>query len=59
MRKKRRIGPTLEREYKRFLELPVPLVLVVLWLTGGGAAGGMRIGALPLRVVAGADVGGL
>jgi hypothetical protein len=34
MPKQRGIGPTLERAYERFLELPVPLVLVVLWLTG-------------------------
>jgi hypothetical protein len=34
MRKQRRIGPTLQRTYEQFLQLAVPLVLVVLWLTG-------------------------
>jgi hypothetical protein len=42
MLKKDQIGPTLERAYERFLELPVPLVLVGLWLVGAtllGASG--------------------
>jgi hypothetical protein len=39
MPKKTRIGPTLERAYERFLELPVPLVLVVLWLAGAALLG--------------------
>jgi len=34
MLKKGRIGPTLQRMYEQFFQLPVPLVLVVLWLTG-------------------------
>ncbi len=34
MRKKRRIRQTLERAYERFLELPVPVILAVLWLVG-------------------------
>jgi hypothetical protein len=39
MRKIRWIGPKLEEAYERFLELPVPLVLVVLWLTGATLLG--------------------
>jgi hypothetical protein len=39
MRKKRRIEQTLERAYERVLELPVPLVLAVLWLTGAALLG--------------------
>jgi hypothetical protein len=34
MRKKGRIQLTLERAYEGFLELPVPVVLVVLWVLG-------------------------
>jgi hypothetical protein len=34
MRKKGRIQLTLERTYEGFLELPVPVVLVVLWVLG-------------------------
>jgi hypothetical protein len=45
MRKKWQIGLTLERTYERFLELPVPLVLVVLWLAGATLLGA---GALAL-----------
>jgi hypothetical protein len=39
MRKKRWMGRTLERTYERFLELPVPLVLVGLWLAGAWLLG--------------------
>ena len=39
MRKKRRKGIALEGTYERFLELPVPLVLVVLWLAGAALLG--------------------
>jgi len=35
----------MERAYERFLELPVPLVLVVLWL-----AGAMLMGACALAL---------
>jgi hypothetical protein len=34
MSKKGRIKRAIGRAYERFLELPVPLVLVVLWLAG-------------------------
>jgi len=34
MRKKRRIERMIGQVYEWFLELPVPLVLVVLWLAG-------------------------
>jgi hypothetical protein len=39
MYKERRIRPMVEGAYERFLELPVPLVLVVLWLTGAALLG--------------------
>jgi hypothetical protein len=32
--KKARIERAIEQTYQRFLELPVPLVLVVLWFAG-------------------------
>ncbi len=58
MRKKRRVGPTLERGFERFLELPVPLVLVVLWFAGLVILGSLGLvvylyGALLVRVLTG------
>ncbi len=39
MRKRGQIGLTLERAYGQFLEMPVPLVFVGLWLAGATVLG--------------------
>jgi len=39
MRKRGQIGPTLGWAYRQFLELPVPMVFVGLWLAGATLLG--------------------
>ncbi|MBD0354427.1 MAG: hypothetical protein ICV58_04535 [Rubrobacteraceae bacterium] len=56
--KKARIKRAIERAYQRFLELPVPLVLVVLWFAGLVILGSLGLvvylyGALLVRVLTG------
>ncbi|MDQ3589433.1 MAG: hypothetical protein M3392_04225 [Actinomycetota bacterium] len=56
--KKARIKSAIEQVYQRFLELPVPLVLVVLWFAGLAILGSLGLvlylyGALLVRVLTG------
>lgn len=56
--KKARIKRAIERADQRFLELPVPLVLVVLWFAGLVILGSLGLvvylyGALLVRVLTG------
>ena len=56
--KKARIKSAIEQVYQRFLELPVPLVLVVLWFVGLAMLGSLGLvlylyGALLVRVLTG------
>ena len=41
--KRPRIKHAIERAYERFLELPVPLVLVVLWFAGLAIVGSLGL----------------
>ena len=55
---KGRIKHAIERAYERFLELPVPLVLVALWFAGLAILGSLGLvlylyGALLVRVLTG------
>ncbi len=38
------------RTYERFLQLPVAVVVAVLWLVGAVLAGYMRVGTVPRGV---------
>jgi hypothetical protein len=56
--KKARIKRAIEQAYRRFLELPVPLVLVVLWFAGLAILGSLGLvlylyGASLVRVLTG------
>ena len=56
--KRGKIKYAMEHAYERFLELPVPLVLVMLWLAGLAILGSLGLvlylyGALLVRVLAG------
>ena len=56
--KKARIKSAIEQVYQRFLELPVPLVLVVLWFAGLAILGSLGLvlylfGAFLVRVLTG------
>ena len=56
--KRGKIKHAMEQAYERFLELPVPLVLVTLWLAGLAILGSLGLvlylyGALLVRVLAG------
>ena len=56
--KKARTKSAIELVYQRFLELPVPLVLVVLWFAGLAILGSLGLvlylyGALLVRVLTG------
>ena len=56
--KKGRIKNAIARAYERFLELPVPLVLVALWFAGLAILGSLGLvlylyGALLVRVLTG------
>ena len=56
--KRTRIEHVIEQAYERFLELPVPLVLVALWFAGLALLGGLALvlylyGALLVRVLTG------
>ncbi len=56
--KKARLKRAMEQAYQRFLELPVPLVLVVLWFAGLVILGSLGLvlylyGALLVRVLTG------
>ncbi len=56
--KKGRIKHAIEQPYERFLELPVPVVLVALWFAGLAILGSLGLvlylyGALLVRVLTG------
>ena len=56
--KKGRIKHAIEQAYERFLELPVPLVLVALWFAGLAILASLGLvlylyGALLVRVLTG------
>ena len=58
MFKKGRIKQAIGQAYERFLELPVPLVLAVLWFAGLAILGSLGLmvylyGALLVRVLTG------
>ena len=53
-----RIPPTVGRAYERFLELPVALMLAVMWLVGAALLGsGVLVVYLAGRVLVRAVVG--